>query len=117
LFLRTDLRSRQTDEKLFIGCGGNRDGLESIATKAMKKLISGYGVLAVLLCTSCAAVFRGSQQPVHVDSTPGGADIQEQDRVLGQTPTTLQLSRQYSTNMLRISKLGYEDASPFKVVW
>ncbi|HEY8075479.1 MAG TPA: PEGA domain-containing protein [Labilithrix sp.] len=63
---------------------------------------------ALVFSTGCAAVFRDSKVRVHVDSEPGGADVQSEESPTNgaRTPTEVELDRGGSTE-LTVSKPGY----------
>ena len=64
-------------------------------------------VLSLSLC-SCAAVFRGTKDKVHVESTPPGAEVSIGPRVVGPAPVDVEVERN-ATTQVKVVKNGYED--------
>jgi hypothetical protein len=59
-------------------------------------------------CFGCAAVFKGSTQPVSIDSVPNTAEVRINESYVGVTPHAAQVSRSSAPN-IRVSKEGYAD--------
>jgi hypothetical protein len=64
-------------------------------------------VLSLSLC-SCAAVFRGTKDKVHIESTPPGAEVSVGQRTVGPAPVDVDVDRS-STTQVKLVKAGYED--------
>lgn len=64
-------------------------------------------VLSLSLC-SCAAVFRGTKDKVHIESTPPGAEVSVGPRTVGTAPVDVDVDRS-STTQVKLVKAGYED--------
>lgn len=64
-------------------------------------------VLSLSLC-SCAAVFRGTKDKVHIESTPPGAEVSIGPRVVGPAPVDAEVERN-ATTQVKLVKNGYED--------
>ena len=51
-------------------------------------------ILSILILTSsCATIMTGKTQEVTFDSEPQGAEVTVNGRVIGKTPTTIQLDK------------------------
>lgn len=72
------------------------------------------GKLGALLCglalgsTGCAYMFKGSQQEVRVDAIPAQADVRQENRYLGATPTTIEVDRNQAQPIV-VSKDGFKE--------
>jgi len=60
-----------------------------------------------LLASSCASIFKGSQQDITIDSNVKGADISINGKLIGRTPFSGKIKRE-SEARLQVSKEGYE---------
>lgn len=66
-------------------------------------------MLALFLLTSgCASLFSGSQQEMHVNSEPEGADVYVDGLHRGKTPVTLKLTKDEFKN-ITVRKQGYHE--------
>ena len=66
-------------------------------------------MLAFTVClTSCATIVRGTSQDVSFDSTPQGAEIVLNDKVLGVTPATVSVPKGDNTSIV-LRKDGLKD--------
>lgn len=74
----------------------------------MRALI-GIGLL-LLTSTGCAAVFKGSKQEVRFVAIPGESDVRIDGQFKGATPTTAELDRDRSQNVV-VSKDGFKEQS------
>jgi len=76
----------------------------------MKKTIY-YALVICLLfaCTSCATVFKGTTQTIHVTSEPPGATIEVNGVPQGTTPADITLKKSMKGEPVVLKKSGYED--------
>jgi len=58
----------------------------------MKKSIAGLCLLALLLATGCATLFKGTNEKVNVQSSPVRADVYVNGLLMGRTPLQLNLA-------------------------
>ena len=65
--------------------------------------------VAAVLSTGCASIINGRTQRVAVGSEPPGARVSVGDRVLGVTPTRVELDRSDGDLVLRFEKDCYRD--------
>lgn len=73
--------------------------------KTLEKLV----VIGILFfTTSCATIFTGSKQSVHIDSNVQGARIQVNGVDRGVTPATIKLSKGKDGQVIALSNYGYE---------
>jgi hypothetical protein len=63
---------------------------------------------AMLALAGCATIVHGTTEKVHIDSNPGGADVQIDDSQHVTTPASVKLSRG-SPHKLVFHKPGYQD--------
>lgn len=61
-----------------------------------------------LSSTGCASVFRSGSQQVHVETDPAGADVFRGGRVVGKTPTDMEIERSGTTSM-HLEKQGFSE--------
>ena len=67
-----------------------------------------YLILVVALCLpGCATLIHRSDESVEVNSTPSGANVEVNDRPVGEMPTTATLERG-TAHTIRIYREGYE---------
>jgi hypothetical protein len=62
----------------------------------MKKSIAGLCVLALLLLTGCATLFKGTNEKVNMQSSPIQADVYVNGLLMGRTPLQLNLAARKS---------------------
>src|SRR5690242_19230801 len=71
---------------------------------------TGAVILLSLWLGGCAAVFRGSNDRVRIDSTPAGAEAKAADKPIGATPIEIEVPRKRSTE-ITLTKTGYETST------
>lgn len=77
------------------------------------KYLQLLAILAVaLVMSSCATILTGTTQRVTIDSTPPGADIIVDGRIMGTTPAKIRLDRELNAFIddgkdIRLEKEGY----------
>jgi hypothetical protein len=67
-------------------------------------------VTGIVFLTSCATVFKGSNEPVNLNSDPPGATVYLNGQPLGKTPTQVSLESK-NTYFFEFRKEGYESRS------
>lgn len=73
----------------------------------MRRAAIALPFLALSLC-GCATVFRSGKEKVRVESDPTGAELRKGDRVVGQTPTEIEVDRD-SVSAVVVTKQGYAE--------
>jgi hypothetical protein len=66
------------------------------------------GIIFLIHVSGCAAIFKGANEDVTVESSPSGAEVKVNGQPKGTTPVTLSLESK-ETYDFTISKKGYED--------
>mgnify|MGYP001234368319 CR=1 FL=1 len=74
----------------------------------MKKIMMRLSLaVALIICTSCATVLKGTKQSITFESSPSGASLYLDGERVGVTPVTIKLKKnKYSS--FRVEKEGYE---------
>lgn len=67
-------------------------------------------MLSLILFSNCATIVSGKQQSVSFSSTPDGATVSVDGRILGKTPMTINLERKSGQN-ITFEKEGYAPRS------
>lgn len=66
--------------------------------------------LIIGLLTGCATIMHGNMQSVSISSTPEGATVAVDNRVVGTTPVSVELTRK-KVHLVQISLEGYKTAT------
>ncbi len=81
-----------------------------LRTRSLNQLVLTIATLVVAVISGgCATLVHGTHQAVLIQSEPGGAVVSVDGRPVGQTPTTVRLSRRHRPQMT-LTKDGYERA-------
>jgi len=74
----------------------------------MKRILSAFGIVAVLSLTSCATVFTGTKDNISFNSTPDNATVSINGVDKCQTPCTIPVSRSLGSTTVQLTKDGYQ---------
>lgn len=78
----------------------------------MKKLIFCTLLSMVVLLHSCATIFNGSSQRIHIDSYPQGAEVSiNGDQIEAVTPCYVNVQRSSEPLSIKVKKEGYKNQS------
>ena len=64
-------------------------------------------ITLVILTTSCASIVSGTTTKIAINSQPVGAKIKSNGIIIGETPTTIEISNKV-TGAIAIEKQGYK---------